>query len=177
VTTSFDALKVAALVFVAAVLQTSVFSGVVVLGGTPDILLVTLVAIALLRGALVGAVAGFFGGLLVDVAVLGTLGMTSLLLTLVGYWTGRYAETTAHGRRHEPYVAITVMTFLFLLGSLALRFLLAEPAPVRAVLLETFFQSLALNLLLMWPVYALVRRVLPQRETPRGFARGIGAVG
>ena len=175
--TALDALKVAALVFVAAVLQTSVFSGVVVLGGSPDLLLVTLVAVALLRGALVGAVAGFCGGLLVDVALLGTLGMTSLLLTLVGYWTGRYGETTARDRRYAPYLAVAVMTLLYLLGSLALRFMLAEPAPVRAVLVESFVQSLALNLLMMWPVYGFVRRVLPQRDTAGGLARGVGVIG
>ena len=48
---ALDAVKVAVLVFVAAVLQTAVFSDAVVLRGTPDILLVTLMAISLLRGA------------------------------------------------------------------------------------------------------------------------------
>jgi len=38
--------------------------------GVPDLLLVTLVAVALLRGALLGAVGGFFAGLLVDTATL-----------------------------------------------------------------------------------------------------------
>ena len=33
--------------------------------------------------------AGFFAGLLVDTMTLGTLGLTSLLLTLGGYWAGR----------------------------------------------------------------------------------------
>ena len=174
--TMLDTFKVAALVFVAAVLHTAVFSGIVVLGGTPDLLLVTLVAVALLRGALVGAVAGFCGGLLVDVAVLGTLGMTSLLLTLVGYWSGRYGETTARDRRYAPYAAVAVMTLLYLLGTLAVRFMLAEPAPARTVLVDTFLQTLVLNLLLMWPVYGLVRRLLPDRETGP-FAREVRAIG
>ena len=68
-----------------------------ILGATPDILLVTLVAVALVRGATTGAVAGFFGGLVIDIALLDTLGVTSLLLTLVGYWTGRYGETAPSG--------------------------------------------------------------------------------
>lgn len=171
-----DAVKAGTVVFVAAVLQASVFAGVVVLGGTPDVLLVTLVAIALLRGPMAGAFAGFFGGLLIDIATLETLGMTSLLLTVVGYWTGRYGETTASDRRYAPYLAIAAMTFLALLGALALRFMLAEPAPVRVVLLETFFQSLVLNLLLMWPVYGVVRRLLPRRETA-SFAAEAGVLG
>ena len=55
------------------------------------------------------------------------------------------------------------MTVLFLVGMLALRFMLAEPAPAREVLFDTLFQSIALNLLLTWPVFAVVRRLLPRR--------------
>ena len=61
-----------------------------------------LVSVALLRGAVTGAVTGFFAGLIVDVATLGTLGLTALLLTLVGYWVGRYGETTGRARPARP---------------------------------------------------------------------------
>ena len=162
-----DALKIGVLIFFAAVLQSSVFSSASVLGGTPDVLLVTLVAVALLRGATTGAVAGFFGGLVIDIALLGTLGMTSLLLTLAGYWSGRYGENSASTRRYAPYLAVGVMTVLYLVGALALRFMLAEPAPAREVLVDTLLQSVTLNLLLTWPIFALVRRLLPRRLVVR----------
>ena len=61
---TFDALKVTAIVFVAVVLQSSIVSTIEIRGGTPDLVLVTLVAIALLRGAIWGAAAGFAAGLL-----------------------------------------------------------------------------------------------------------------
>jgi rod shape-determining protein MreD len=158
-----DALKVGLLVFVAAVAQAAVFSGADVWGGTPDLLLVTIVAVALVRGATVGGCAGFFGGLVVDIALLDTLGMTSLLLTLAGYWAGRYGETGPSTRRYAPYLTIGVMTVLYLAGALVLRFMLGEPAPAQAVLVDTLAQSLALNLIAMWPVFAIVRRLLPRR--------------
>lgn len=170
------ALKVALLLFVAAVLQASVISGVVVLGGTPDLLLVTVVSVALLRGSTAGAVAGFVAGLLIDVASLATLGLTSLLLTLAGYWTGRYGETTGRDRSHAPYLAVVVISFLYLVGALALRFVLGEPAPARVVLLETLLQGLALNLVLTLPVYGLARRLLPLRER-LSRVQGVGALG
>lgn len=161
----FDAVKVAVLVFVVAILQISVFSDVVILDGTPDLVLVTLVAVALLRGSIFGAAAGFAAGFVIDVASLDTLGVTSLLLTLAGYWIGRYGETTGRDRRHAPFVSIAVATILYALGALALRFMLGEPAPARTVLLDTLFQGVALNLLLTWPVYALCRRLF--RPQPR----------
>jgi rod shape-determining protein MreD len=158
-----DGLKVAVVVFLAAILEVAVFSDVRILGGEPDILLVTIVAVSLLRGSVVGACAGFFAGLVVDTATLETLGVTSLLLTLLGYWVGRYGETTGRDRTHAPFLSVAVVTFLYALGGLALRFVLDEPAPARHVLLETLFQGIALNLILTWPVYWVVRRLLPPR--------------
>jgi rod shape-determining protein MreD len=156
-----DWLKAAALVFVAAILQVSVFSGVTVLHGTPDLLLVTITCVALLRGPVVGAVIGFWGGLLVDTANLGTLGVTSLLLTVAGYWIGRYGETNGRDRTHAPFVSVVVITFLYAVGSLAFHYVLGDPAPARSVLWSTLFQVIALNLILTWPVYRLARVLLP----------------
>jgi hypothetical protein len=42
--------------------------------------------------------------------------------------------------------------------------MLGEPAPARAVLLDSLFQSIALNLLLTWPLYRLARRLLRSQE-------------
>jgi rod shape-determining protein MreD len=167
-----DGLKVGALVFVAAILEVSVFSDVRILRGEPDILLVTVVCVSLLRGSVTGACAGFFAGLVVDTATLETLGVSSLLLTLLGYWVGRYGETTGRDRTHAPFLSVAVVTFLYALGGLALRYVLGEPAPARLVLLDTLFQGIALNLILTLPVYAIVRRLLPPRIR---VTRGEGA--
>ncbi len=167
-----DGVKAAAIVFVAAILEVSVFSDVRILGGVPDLLLVAVVAVALLRGSILGACAGFFAGLVLDTATLETLGLSSLLLTLIGYWVGRYGETTGRDRTHAPFLSVAVVTFLYALGGLALRFVLGEPAPARHVLLDTLFQGIALNLILTLPLYAIVRRLLPPRAT---VTRGEGA--
>ena len=158
----FDWAKTTALVFLAAILQVSVFSSVTILHGTPDLLLVTIISVALLRGPILGAAAGFWGGLLIDTANLETLGVTSLLLTIAGYWIGRYGETTGRERSHAPFVSVAVVTLLYAVGSLAFRYVLGDPAPARAVLWSTLFQGIALNLILTWPMYALARLLLPQ---------------
>jgi len=157
--TAIDGLKAAALLFVAAIFQVSIFAQVHVLGGVPDLLLVTLVAVALLRGTIVGAAGGFFAGLLVDTATLGQLGLTSLVLTLAGYWIGRYGETTGRDRAHAPFLSVAVITILYSFGLLLVHFVLGERAPAGA-LLRGLVPAIVLNLLLTAPVYALVRRVL-----------------
>ncbi|HET9115328.1 MAG TPA: rod shape-determining protein MreD [Gaiellaceae bacterium] len=154
-----DGVKAAVVLFVAAVAQVSIFSQLHVFGAVPDLLLVSLVAIALLRGSVVGAVGGFFAGLLVDTATLGTLGLTSLVLTLSGYWIGRYGETTGRDRAHAPFLSVAVVTVLYQLGLLVVHFVLGESAPAGAVA-RSLFPAIVLNLILTAPVYALVRRLL-----------------
>src|SRR5687767_15135830 len=100
---------------------------ILVLDGTPDLVLVLLLVIALLRGAVFGAMGGFWAGFLLDTVYLGTLGVTSLLLTLAGYWIGRYGETTGRDRAHAPFVSVAVFTVLLAAGELVLHFLLGEP--------------------------------------------------
>jgi len=162
---ALDGVKAAVLLFVAAILQVSIFADVHVLGGAPDILLVTLVAVALLRGSIVGALGGFFAGLLVDTATLGTLGLTALVLTIAGYWIGRYGETTGRDRGHAPFTSVAVVTVLYLFGVVIVHFVLGEytaAGPVARGLLP----EIAWNLILTAPVYALVRRLL--RPLDRG---------
>ena len=171
-----DAGKVALAIFVAAIVQTSILNAVELGGGTPDLLLVTLVAVALLRGPLYGAAAGFFGGLLVDTALLETLGLTSLLLTLAGYWIGRYGETTGRDRSHAPLLSVVVVTALFAVGALVLHYMLGDAVSGRLVLLEALPPAILLNLLLAFPVYALARRLL-RPVAPRERAREVRLLG
>jgi len=133
-----DGLKAAALLFVAAIAQVSIFSQLHVFGGVPQLVLVTLVAVSLLRGAVAGAVAGFFAGLVVDTATLGMLGLTSLVLTVSGYWIGRYGETTGRERGHAPFLSVAVVTFLYAFGVLLVEFMLGERAPAGPVMRALF---------------------------------------
>jgi rod shape-determining protein MreD len=165
---ALDAGKVAVAIFVAAVVQTSVLNEIEIGGGTPDLLLVTLVSVALLRGAMYGAAAGFFGGLLVDTALLDTLGLTSLLLTIAGYWIGRYGETTGRDRVHAPVLSVGVVTILYAVGALVLRFMIGDPVSGRVVLVDALLPGIVLNVLLTFPVYALMRRLLRAAETRDG---------
>jgi rod shape-determining protein MreD len=158
-----DGLKAAVLLFVAAILQVSIFTQVHVLGGVPDLVLVTLVAVALLRGSVVGAAGGFFAGILVDTATLAQLGLTSLVLTLAGYWIGRYGETTGRDRAHAPFTSVAVITALFAIGVLLVHFVLGERAPAGDVV-RGILPSILLNIILTAPVYALGRRVLRPLE-------------
>lgn len=157
-----EAVKAAVVLFVAALVQLSILTEYPPFR-TGSIVLVALLSIALLRGSVFGAAAGFAAGLLIDVATLGTLGVTSLLLTLAGFWIGRYGETTARDRFHAPFLSVAVVTVLYAFGELILQFVLGEPAPA-GLMARGVPLGLVLNLVLTVPVYALVRRIFAPAE-------------
>jgi rod shape-determining protein MreD len=161
------ALRAAPLVLVAAVVQVTTISGTQLLGAEPELLLVTIVCLALVAGSIPGAVAGFAGGLLVDVMTLGTLGTSSILLTLAGYWAGRYGETTGRGRPYAPALAAFAVSLAATIGGVTLHFLLGQPVSARDALI-TALPSALLAAVLALGVIRICRGVLAQ---PHGFER------
>ena len=81
--------------------QIGVVSEVPVFGVSVDLTPLLVVFVGLLCGSVLGAAAGFAVGLLVDLALLQTLGLTSLIFTLIGYWCGRLREL------RDPQAALT----------------------------------------------------------------------
>jgi rod shape-determining protein MreD len=153
-------LRALAVVFVAALLQVVIVSSLVVGGGTPDLLLVVTVALGLLRGSTAGAILGFVGGLVVDVVTLGTLGVSSLVLTLAGFWAGRYGETTGRNRRFAPILAVGSITILAGAFGYVLAYLLSEEVVARTALVTALLPAFVMNLVLALPLHRLVRTIV-----------------
>jgi rod shape-determining protein MreD len=162
--TLVTALRAFAVVFVAALLQVVIVSSLVITGGAPDLLLVVVVALGLLRGSVPGAVLGFVGGLVVDLVTLGTLGVTSLILTLAGFWAGRYGETTGRDRRLAPVIAVGTITVLAGVFGYVLHYLLDQEVVAGHALVTALLPAFLLNLALALPVHALVRVIVGEGE-------------
>jgi rod shape-determining protein MreD len=160
-----DVLKAGGVLLLAALVQVSMASSIEVAEGHPDLVLVLVIAIALLRGPVFGAVAGFWAGLVLDVASLETLGLTSLLLTLAGYFAGRLGDVTTRSSAHPSLVAVGLGTIGFAIGSAVVHFMLGSTLSAGQFFLAVLLPSLALNLLLAYPLYGLCRRLF--RSEPR----------
>jgi rod shape-determining protein MreD len=160
-----DAAKAGALLLFAALIQVSIASTLEVAEGHANVVLVLVVSLALLRGPIFGACAGFWAGLVLDVASLGTLGLTSLLLTLVGHFAGRFGEATSRSSAHPPLVAVALATVAFGFASGILNFMLGSTLSASDFFVAVLLPTLALNMLLSYPLYTLSRRVFP--VTPR----------
>ena len=63
---------------------------------------------------------------------LDTLGTTSIVLTVAGYWAGRYGETTGRGRPHAAPLSAFAITILVASAIVALHFILGQPVSAQA---------------------------------------------
>jgi rod shape-determining protein MreD len=156
-----DAFKAGALVALAAIVQVSIASSIEVADGHPDFVLVLVVVISLVRGPLFGACIGFTAGLVLDVASLETLGLSSLLLTLAGYWSGRFGDATTRSSAHPPFIAVALATIGVALGSAVLHFMLNDTVSASELFARVLLPTLALNLLLTYPLYRLAGALFP----------------
>jgi rod shape-determining protein MreD len=156
-----DAVKAGVVLVVAALVQVSIVSWIEVGEGRPDVVLVLLVSIALLRGPLFGAVAGFWAGLVLDIASLETFGLSSLLFTVAGYWAGRFGDVTTRSSAHPPLIAVALATVGVNCGSAVLHFMLGESMAAGEFFVGVLLPVLALNMLLAFPLYGLTSRILP----------------
>lgn len=95
----------------AVTVQTSVLPHIAVAGVSCDLVMIVVVALALSRGAEWGAIAGFLGGLMLDVVPPAdhTAGRWALALALSGYVAGLVRRETSAGPVGPLAVALTVV--------------------------------------------------------------------
>jgi rod shape-determining protein MreD len=172
-------LRIAVVAIVAVILQETVVSQITVFGVTADITPLVVISVGLLCGSMAGAIAGFGVGLLVDLTLVQTLGITSLLFIVIGYWAGRLRELRDPSHGLVPLALGAVGTAVAGVGMAVIQFLLGVDAPVSLLLLQQIFLTVLVNTLIALPVYELVRRILhpalpedPRRRRRRAYTTG-----
>ncbi len=150
-------LKVVAIIVVAVIAQTTVAPYLTVLGAKPDVALVAVVCLALMLGPVWGAAAGFSAGLLLDIALVQIMGISSFLFTLAGYFSGRLAERVDPASWLPPVVAVFTATLVVESLSAVIMFLLGVEASVWFIGLRIVLPEAILNALLTSPIFAVCR--------------------
>ena len=154
----------AALLGVAALLQSITGPNLPVVRGRPDLVLVVVLAWSMLRGSGEGAFVGFLGGVLLDSAAYTQFGISAALLGLLGYFTG-LPEVNVY-RGNLPYFLGTaaVATLAYhTLYFLVLQALGTSLPPIYATYAMALPAAL-LNALLLAPTFVLCRRLLRALE-------------
>jgi rod shape-determining protein MreD len=154
---------------VAVIVQTTAISQISLLGVSADLTPLIVASVGLLAGSIPGAIMGFGMGLFVDTALVQTLGVSSLLLTLVGYGAGRLLEVRDPSNTLVPIAVGAAATAISQIGFALIQFLLGVDTPVSFLLVREILFTIAVNTVLALPVYVLVRRVVASAlpEDPR----------
>jgi rod shape-determining protein MreD len=163
-------LRIVAISFIAVVLQDALISQVSIFGVSADITPLVVMSVGLLCGSLPGAITGFGVGLLVDLALVQTLGVTSLLYIAIGYWSGRLREVRDPAHGLVPLATGAAATLTAGIGMALLQFLLGVNAPVSLLLFQQILLTVLVNTLIALPVYETVRRFI-YRALPRDRGR------
>src|SRR5271167_1294377 len=153
-------MRIALLAVVAVFLQTGVVSEVPLFGVNIDLSPLVVAFVGLLCGSTAGAATGFAIGLLVDLTLVQTLGVTSFIFTLIGYWSGRLRELRDPQGPMTPLIVGCVASAASLVGYSVMEFLLGVDAPVSLELLRQIVVGVVLNTVVSLPMWALVRRSL-----------------
>jgi rod shape-determining protein MreD len=153
-------LRIAALSIALLFIQIGIVSELPLLGVSADLSPLLVAFVGLLCGSTLGAVAGFCVGLLVDLALVQTLGVSSLIFTMIGYWSGRLRELRDPQAALTPLLVGAVASAVSLVGYSMIEFLLGVDAPVSFVLLREIALGVLVNSVVAMPMWALVRRVL-----------------
>jgi rod shape-determining protein MreD len=157
----------AVLLLLAVLIEVTVLAPLPFPGATPTLVLVVVVILASQFGAATGALSGFAGGLLLDIAppAAGTIGISALLLTVVGYAAGRFAESD-----DRPWWSFAILSALaaplVVLAGAVLGGLLGDPRvrweDVVGLMLSAAAYALVLGLILMLPLRRLCRWAVPE---------------
>jgi rod shape-determining protein MreD len=173
------AARIAVLATVVVFLQIGVVSEVPVFGVTVDLSPLLVAFTGLLCGSTLGALTGFAVGLLVDLALVQTLGVTSLIFTVIGYWAGRLRELRDPQAASTPLLVGAAAAAISVVGYSLIEFLLSVDAPVSFELLRQIVLGVLVDIIVALPTWAIVRRCLepglpedPRRRRRRAYTTG-----
>ena len=152
--------RVGLLLLLAVVLQVSGFSQLTVFDGHADLVVLTVAAIAYYAGSVAGCATGFAAGFLLDLASGATMGVSSLVLTAVGYGVGRFREVRDPSHGLLPLAVGAAATGGFMVTFAAVSFMLDVGASVSALVIRDAIVTTLLNALLALPVFTGVRKLL-----------------
>jgi rod shape-determining protein MreD len=152
--------RVGVLLLLAVVLQLSGFSQLGILGGHIDLVVLVVAATAFYAGSIAGCATGFAAGFLLDLMSGATMGVSSLVLTAVGYGVGRFREVRDPSHGLLPLAVAAAATGGFMVAFAAVSFMLDVGASVSPLVIRDAIVTTLLNVLLALPVFTGVRKVL-----------------
>ena len=167
--------RVTLLVLIAVVVQLAVVSQFTFWGAYADLTPLVPLAVGLLAGPVAGSIVGFSLGLVMDMSLVQTLGVSSLLLTGVGYGAGRYRELRDASHTLLPAFAGAIATLAYSVSFSLMQFLLGVDSSVSGMVVRDILIGVMVNTVAAIPLFVAIRALLrpslidqlrPRRRSP-----------
>ena len=171
--------RLALLGLLAVVLQVSAVSQLTIFDTNADVVPLVVAFVGLLSGSVTAAIFGFAAGLFIDTALVGTLGVSSLVYVAIGHGAGRLRELRDPQSSLVPLAVGAAASAGAAFGFALIQFLLGAEAAISFELIRQLVVATLVSTLLALPVYAGVRRALlpalpddPRRRRRRAYTTG-----
>jgi rod shape-determining protein MreD len=146
-------IMIAIFIFLAVLLQYSVFSRWTILAITPNLLLGLTCAFGLMYGKNYGMISGLIMGLIIDAFSGGIIGLYALIYCLIGYLNGHF-HTMFFPEDHKlPILALCISDFGYGLLLCFLYHFIRGDFHILYYILNIIMPELVITVLLMIPIY------------------------
>jgi rod shape-determining protein MreD len=173
--TSADLARSTIVVFVVLAVQNTLLDGVRVAGAHPDAMILLPMAAGYMAGPERGAAFGFCAGLVADLFLPTTFGLSALVGCLVGYGTGLATRGLVRSSWWLPLIAAAGATAVGLSLYAILEAVLGEPGALSADLLPALAVATPAAVVLATPVVRMVGWALSPDRPGRGAPAGVGS--
>ena len=152
------------------ILQSTFFELVTVLGIKPDIVLIIIVSIALLRGNAEGTLVGFVGGLILD-TISPFIGVNAFIGMMTGYIAGSLTVGLYKENPFVPVTAVFTATLFYDFVFYVLNILLEGYTDFGYFFRTVILREMVYNALWTLPVYGIVCFINSRIELTERFKR------
>lgn len=137
------------------VIESTILTFFRIKGVTPDIVLITIIAIGLIYGKKEGVFIGFMGGVLSDILYGSVFGLHALPFMLIGYFMGMISERVYRDNRIIPFLFTIIGTFIYHVYFYFIQYLMGVDFNAYDYLRNFTTISLIINAILIILVYPL----------------------
>lgn len=161
---------IAALTFVAYILQGTLMKGIAINNVAPNLILITVCICGFMNGRKVGMLVGFFCGLMTDIFFGNFIGLYSLLFIYIGYANGYFHKIFFPEDIKMPLILIAVSDFVYGIVVYLITYLLRGRFDfffylVHIILPEVFYTVLLT--VIIYPLILKLDSVLKKYENRR----------
>ncbi len=155
------------LVVIAAILDVTIVQRIEIADASPDVLMLTVSAVALLGGSIAGAWYGFLGGMVIALAMGLPLGTHAMVAAIIGYWVGRWGEVLVTDEHPAPpLIAGVLAAGTMQVGYPLVAFLVDPNVHDTSTIWPESLLVASLSAPLAIPVYLACRKIIALVDAP-----------